>query len=221
MTLQYCISGQCCRVAIICGLLQKFQKIYFFVFHHYPLATLANPGRGEGHALLCCSGCTIASNGGQGTTQIDKSVQCGVESGIIPKHWGAESVVLTSLSRQLQGVIPQNQVSTSWVHLHHHRIVTYNFDFSGCQNYGECAVQCSGCMSNRQSTVGVCRANIGDQSRACGMRSCLFLYPCSGVYICTDIHTEYSTKCIVLASLTKISELYILYKYIHIHIYYM
>ena len=50
-------------------------------------------------------------------------------------------------------------------------------------------------MSNRQSTVGVPGANIGDQSRSCETRSCLFLCPCSGVDICTDTHTEYSTQC--------------------------
>ena len=94
--------------------------------------------------------------------------------------------------------------STSWVHLYHHRVVTYNFDISGCQNYRECAAQCSGCMSNRQSTVGGCRTNIGDQSRACEMRSCLFLYPCSGVYICTDIHIEYSTYCIAFVLLINV-----------------
>ena len=66
--------------------------------------------------------------------------------------------------------------STSWVHLHHRRVVTYNPDISGCQNYRECAVQCSGCMLDRQSTVGVCRANIDDQSRARETRMCLFLY---------------------------------------------
>ena len=74
------------------------------------------------------------------------------------------------------------------------------------------SVQCSGCMSNRQSTVGVYRANIGDQSRACETRSCLFLYACSGVYICTDIHTQCSTHCIVSVLLIKISELYIISK---------
>ena len=42
------------------------------------------------------------------------------------------------------------------------------------------------------------RANIGDQSRACETRSCLFLCPCIGVDICTDIHTEYSTRCVAL-----------------------
>ena len=42
-------------------------------------------------------------------------------------------------------------------------------------------------------------ANIGDQSRACETRSCLFLCPCIGVDTCTDIHTEYSTHwCVVL-----------------------
>ena len=46
--------------------------------------------------------------------------------------------------------------------------------------------------------AGVPRANIGDQSRACETRSCLFLCPCIGVDICTDIHTEYSTHCVVL-----------------------
>ena len=102
--------------------------------------------------------------------------------------------------------------STSWVHLYHHHVVTYNFDISGCQNYRECAAQCSGCMSNRQSTVDVCQANIGDQSRACETRSCLFWYPRSGVYICTDIHTECSTYCIVFVLLIKISELYIISK---------
>ena len=35
-------------------------------------------------------------------------------------------------------------------------------------------------------------ANISDQSRACDTRSCLFLCPCIGVDICTDIYTEYS-----------------------------
>ena len=42
-------------------------------------------------------------------------------------------------------------------------------------------------MSNRQSTVGFCRANIDDQSRACETRLCLFLYPCIGVDLCTDV----------------------------------
>ena len=42
-------------------------------------------------------------------------------------------------------------------------------------------------MSNRQSTVGFCRANIDDQSRACETRLCLFLYPCIGVDLCTDM----------------------------------
>ena len=69
-----------------------------------------------------------------------------------------------------------------------------------------------GCVSNQQSTVGVCRANIGGQSRACETRSCLFLYPYSKVYICTYIHTEYSTHCIVFVLLIKISELYIIPK---------
>ena len=41
--------------------------------------------------------------------------------------------------------------------------------------------------------AGVPGANIGDQSRACDTRSCLFLCPCIGVDICTDIYTEYST----------------------------
>ena len=67
-------------------------------------------------------------------------------------------------------------------------------------------------MSNRQSTVGAGGADIGDQSRAYETRSCLFLYPYSGVYTCTDIHTEYSTHCIVFVSLIKISELYIISK---------
>ena len=79
-------------------------------------------------------------------------------------------------------------------------------------HYRECAAQSFGCMSNRQSTVDVCGANIGDQSQACETRSCLFLYPCSGVYICTDIHTEYSTHCIVFGLRIKISELYIISK---------
>ena len=46
--------------------------------------------------------------------------------------------------------------------------------------------------------AGVPGANIGDQSRACETRSCLFLCPCIGVDICTEIHTEYSTHCVVL-----------------------
>ena len=46
--------------------------------------------------------------------------------------------------------------------------------------------------------AGVPGANIGDQSRACETRSCLFLCPCIGVDICTDIHTEYSTRCVAL-----------------------
>ena len=41
--------------------------------------------------------------------------------------------------------------------------------------------------------AGVPGANIGDQSRACDTRSCLFLCPCIGVDICTDIYTEYRT----------------------------
>ena len=46
--------------------------------------------------------------------------------------------------------------------------------------------------------AGVPGVNIGDQSRACETRSCLFLCSCIGVDICTDIHTEYSTHCVVL-----------------------
>ena len=46
--------------------------------------------------------------------------------------------------------------------------------------------------------AGVPGANIGDQSRACETRSCLFLCPYIGVDICIDIHTEYSTHCVVL-----------------------
>ena len=46
--------------------------------------------------------------------------------------------------------------------------------------------------------AGVPGANIGDQSRACETRLCLFLCPCIGVDICTDIHTEYSTRCVAL-----------------------
>ena len=42
-------------------------------------------------------------------------------------------------------------------------------------------------MSNRQSTIGFCRANIDDQSRACETRLCLFLYPSIGVDLCTDM----------------------------------
>ena len=59
--------------------------------------------------------------------------------------------------------------------------------------------------------AGVPGANIGDQSRACETRSCLFLCPCIGVDICTDIHTEYNTlSCFV--SLLKFSELYTISK---------
>ena len=46
--------------------------------------------------------------------------------------------------------------------------------------------------------AGVPGANTGDQSRACETRSCLFLCPSIGVDICTDIHTEYSTRCVAL-----------------------
>ena len=67
-------------------------------------------------------------------------------------------------------------------------------------------------MSNRQSTVSVRGANIGDQSRVYETRSCLFWYLCSGVYICTDMHTKYSTHCIVFVPLIKISKLYIISK---------
>ena len=74
-----------------------------------------------------------------------------------------------------------------------------------------CHVQCSIDMSKRQSTVGIPGANIGDQSQACETRSCLFWYPCIGVDICTDIHTEYSTHC-CFCIILKISELYIISK---------
>ena len=60
--------------------------------------------------------------------------------------------------------------------------------------------------------AGVPRANIGDQSRACETRSCLFLCPCIGVDICTDIHTEYSTHCVGFVLLLKFSELYTISK---------
>ena len=73
-------------------------------------------------------------------------------------------------------------------------------------------VQCSIGLSNRQSTVGVPGADIGDQSRACKTRLCLCLYPCSGVDICADEHTEYSTHSVVFVSLLKISELYTISK---------
>ena len=63
-------------------------------------------------------------------------------------------------------------------------------------------------MSNRQSNEGVRGANIGDQSRACETRPCLFLQICIGVNSCTDIHTAYSTHCVVFVSHSKISELY-------------
>ncbi|CAM9860486.1 unnamed protein product [Ascophyllum nodosum] len=65
--------------------------------------------------------------------------------------------------------------STSWVHPYHHRLVTYNSFNGGWQHYRGCVIQCSGCASNQQSNVGVPRANIGDQSRACESRPCLFL----------------------------------------------
>ena len=54
--------------------------------------------------------------------------------------------------------------------------------------------------------------NIGDRSRACETRLCLFLYPYIGVDLCTDIRTDYSTYCVVLVSLLKTSELYIIFK---------
>ena len=60
--------------------------------------------------------------------------------------------------------------------------------------------------------TGVEGANIGDQSRACETRPYLFLYPCNGVDICTDIPTGYSTHCVGFASLLKIGELYIISK---------
>ena len=97
--------------------------------------------------------------------------------------------------------------STSWVHLYRHRVVTYNFDIPGWQHYRVCDVQYSIGMSKRQSTVGFTGANIGDQSQACETRSCLFLYPCSRVDICTDIHTEYSTHycfCITFKNLRAV-----------------
>ena len=72
--------------------------------------------------------------------------------------------------------------------------------------------QCSIGLSKRKSSVGVPGASIDVQSRACETRSCLFLNPCSGVDIYTDIHTEYGTHCVVFASLLKISELYIVSK---------
>ena len=67
--------------------------------------------------------------------------------------------------------------STSWVRLYLHRVVTYNSDIPRWKHYRECAVHCSICMSNCQSTVGVPGASIGDQSRACETRLYLFLYP--------------------------------------------
>ena len=67
-------------------------------------------------------------------------------------------------------------------------------------------------MSKRESIVDVPGANIGDQSQACETRSCLFLYPCSGVDICTDIHTYQIQYTVVFVSLSKISVLYIISK---------
>ena len=46
-------------------------------------------------------------------------------------------------------------------------------------------------MLKRQSTVGFPGANISDQSQACETRSCLFLYLCSEVEVCTDIYTAH------------------------------
>ena len=46
------------------------------------------------------------------------------------------------------------------------------------------------------SDAGVPGANIGDQSRACETRSCLFLCPYSEVDICTDIYTAHCCFCI-------------------------
>ena len=78
--------------------------------------------------------------------------------------------------------------STSWVRLYLHRVVTYNSDIPRWKHYRECAVQCSICMSNCQSTVGVPGASIGDQSRACETRLYLFLYPC---IVCVCVLSSY------------------------------
>ena len=100
--------------------------------------------------------------------------------------------------------------STSWVHLYHHLVVKYNFDIPGQLHYRVCDVQCSICMSKRQSTVGVPGANIGGQSRACERGRVCFciLVAYQVVDICTDIHTEYSTRCVVFVIFLKFSELY-------------
>ena len=79
--------------------------------------------------------------------------------------------------------------STSWVRLYHHRVVTYNSDIPRWKHYRECAVQCSICMSNCQSTVGVPGASIGDQNRACETRLYLFLYTCIVCVCCLPIYS--------------------------------
>ena len=53
---------QCCRVAIIYGLVRKIPKIYLFVFYHYPLATLATQDVEKD--TPCCLVYDITSNGG-------------------------------------------------------------------------------------------------------------------------------------------------------------
>ena len=68
-------------------------------------------------------------------------------------------------------------------------------------------------MLKRQSTVGFPGANISDQSQACETRSCLFLYLCSEVDICTDVYTAHCCFCITFKNhFFFISEPYIISK---------
>ena len=76
--------GQCCRVAIICGLSSKFPKKYHYI-SSLPSSHPSYP-RAERRTRFVVHGVTIADNVGQGTIQIHRQCQCGVESGIIPKH---------------------------------------------------------------------------------------------------------------------------------------
>ena len=143
------------------GFYQNFH-FFSFLFLHYQ-ATLAIPG-GE-KDTFCGSGGDHRGRRrtGNRAEPYIRLICCGIGHSTQTLWCGGRHVDVAFLATS---GCHTAKSSTSWVHLYHHRVVTYDSIISGWQNYKECVVQCSDCMSNRQSSVGVLGANIGDQSRA-------------------------------------------------------
>ena len=119
------------------------------VFHHYSLATVATPGRGEGHGLWF--------RGWPSRTAVDREshrycVWWGIWHYTQVQGCGGRCVDGAAMATP-EGDTAESSSRTAWVHPYHHCVVTHNSTIPGKQHNRRCCVQCFGCRLNRQSNV--------------------------------------------------------------------